>query len=215
MSPILTARARRCTPKLGHKTDLLPTNISDFVTPKSVQTVEVQDLEEPPRLDLADTLYVIEISQPYFIFIIVFLSDLKLAMPPETHTAILTCLKPVTCPDPNYANTNIKRYLYDTSRRPLSPYFETPFVPLFPRNPSPDHTGNRPAPMGLTGLSDLPSHASTVKLEGEEMDLINEHMRVVDGWRTLPANPLFRVISETCCRNLRAIVSDDSSIRSK
>jgi hypothetical protein len=118
-------------------------------------------------------------------------------MPPETHVAMVTFLKPVTCPDPNYANTNIKRYLNDTSPRPLSPHLEAPFVPLFPRNPLPDHTGptsNRPAPMGLTGVSDLPSHASTVKLEGEEMDLINEHMRVVDGWRTLPANPLFFVL---------------------
>jgi hypothetical protein len=186
MSPLLTACSRRETPQLGLKKfpEFTYTQLANFVDAKLVQAVEVEQLQDPPVPDVTDAMY------PQFSANVdvtkVNCSDLKFAMSAEDRPRIVSLLKPITDHiEPTHLNQHQNAFLRSSSPTILPPRNESP-MPLFPRERMPGRI-NVPiyngASMGLASVSALPCLLPDMKVEDKEVELLDEYMRVVDGWR--------------------------------
>ncbi|KIM77149.1 hypothetical protein PILCRDRAFT_825707 [Piloderma croceum F 1598] len=177
MSPILTTRAIRDTPKLGSSVALksIPKSQDDVL--KSFKRVDSEVIEEPPRAKLEDAL------------------NLRLAIDSKSHSSMVS-LFALSFPQmfPPHVNLHINSFLYSDSALPALSQPE--FVPTFARvgrlggaqelhTVKFDHPSISNALWGL--LLMLPELAV---VEDEDNDLYKQHMVIIDGWQTLaPSSP--------------------------
>jgi hypothetical protein len=188
VSPLLTACARRETPQLGLKkfSEFTYTQLANFVDSKLVQAVEVEQPQDPPVPDVTDAMY--RLFSANVDVTKVDCSDFKFAMPAEDRPRVVSLLKPITDRiGSTYSNEHQNAFLRSSSPTVLPPRDESPVMPLFPRERIPGRA-NVPiyhgTSIGLANISALPSLLPDMKVENEEVELLDEHMRVVDGWRT-------------------------------
>ncbi|KAJ7273096.1 hypothetical protein C8J57DRAFT_1715378 [Mycena rebaudengoi] len=177
MSPILTTRAIRETPRLGtHKfLKSLPPLYADFISSQEIKTVEVETMLEP-SVKTDEVL------------------NTNWRLRPEEHEPVRSLLRAVLAPriGPGYKNRHL-----DFAARPNSPSIPDqlpapPFIPIFPR--SAKRGGgirhDAPAPLGLKNIANLPALIlPPVKVEQLEPDLHTQNMVVVDGWQAYKSSP--------------------------
>ncbi|KAJ6582851.1 hypothetical protein B0H10DRAFT_2098031 [Mycena sp. CBHHK59/15] len=178
MSPILTTRAMRETPRLGEHKFLksLPPSSSGFLSAQNFSTVEVAAVLEP-SVKPEDVLHT------------------NWRLRPDEHEAVRSLLRSTVSairPRREYKNRHL-----DPCSRPASPPIlcqvpEPPFIPIFPRRSRPGG-GIReedPPPSGLKGIACLPAVVlPPVKMEEIEPDLHKQNMVVVDGWQAYQSSP--------------------------
>ncbi|KAJ7460988.1 hypothetical protein B0H11DRAFT_160147 [Mycena galericulata] len=176
MSPILTTRARRETPRPGTNRFLntLPPSHPDFLLSQAIILVENEPVLEP-SVKQDDVL------------------NIHWQLRPEEHDAVRSLLRSVLAARPKGQNN---RHL-DPRIRPDSPPIpprvpDPPFIPIFPRRRragSGVREGN-PTPSGLEDIISLPAVIlPPVKVEELEPDLYKQNMVIVDGWHAYRSSP--------------------------
>ncbi|KAJ7168264.1 hypothetical protein C8R43DRAFT_983743 [Mycena crocata] len=170
MSPILTTRAIRETPRLGTNTFLksLPHSHREFLSSQTVLPVDVEPVSEPSvkQDDVLDTTW---------------------RLRPEEHEAIRSLLQSIR--PKGYKNRHL-----DPCARPDSPPIasripDPPFIPIFPRRGRAG-SGVREPTSDLQGVENLPTVIlPPVKIEELEPDLHEQNMVIVDGWHAYKSSP--------------------------
>ncbi|KAF7294720.1 hypothetical protein MIND_01009300 [Mycena indigotica] len=178
--PVLSARARRETPRPGAKlfSKSLPNSHNQFLHSQAIQPVVVEPVVEElvKRDDVLDVVWKLRQDQRE-----------------DVRAALLGVMVPMK----KYKNRHL-----DFSSRPESPPlrtrdYEPEFIPIFPRRRrvgSGVREGD-PPPLGLGSLKDLSAMIlPPVKLEEVEPDFCTQNMIIVNGWsafcRSFP-NQLF------------------------
>ncbi|KAH7924783.1 hypothetical protein BV22DRAFT_482999 [Leucogyrophana mollusca] len=173
MSPVLTSRARRETPKPGSGVAIasIPRSKHDVLDLIKIKPVENEPMAEPPSPKLDDFL------------------NPRLTIDKATHGSMVALVKsiPTLCPPPNegYLNPAINAFLRCDSPPPLRLRCQSP--PLFARSKLPgnkQHASTEDsARSGLDSFADLPAILPPERVDDDdEADLNTEHMLVVDGW---------------------------------
>ncbi|KAG2358874.1 hypothetical protein BDR07DRAFT_1611638 [Suillus spraguei] len=168
MTPILTNRARRQTPKAGFNAlrASLPRTQPALFEHTGIKPVVVAQIEDSDIPDLEEVL------------------DVRLAIESTTRTCILSLFKLANPPaQPTETNVHVTSFLRANSpplqiQRPLSP-------PLFPRSKaSPDSLWT-----GIANAKDIVGRLNAVPApipEELEDDVDSVNMSIVDGWAVLP-----------------------------
>ncbi|KZT30993.1 hypothetical protein NEOLEDRAFT_1238155 [Neolentinus lepideus HHB14362 ss-1] len=184
MSPILTRRAMRQTPKPGQLTAdelKLPETNANMLKKFSFQPIDNEPIEETP----VNTEEVLQ---------------LKPTVDTEMCTSIKKLLQtiPTICgvraTGKEYINPGADEFLR-TSSPPPALHLEEEFVPLFPRSRHPkagpsSKDDQKTTSLGLGSMVDLPAMIPRVEvIEEEERDLFKQHMKVIDGWNAYVHSP--------------------------
>ncbi|KAG2069458.1 hypothetical protein BDR04DRAFT_1078066 [Suillus decipiens] len=168
MTPILTNRARRQTPKAGSNAlrASLPRTQPALFEHAGIKSVVVAQIEDSDIPDLEDVL------------------NVRLAIESTTRTCILSLFKSANPPaQSTETNVHVTSFLRANSpplqiQRPLSP-------PLFPRSKaSPDSLWT-----GIANAKDIVGRLNAVPApvpEELEDDVDDVNMSIVDGWAVLP-----------------------------
>ncbi|KDQ63007.1 hypothetical protein JAAARDRAFT_202531 [Jaapia argillacea MUCL 33604] len=170
MSPILTRKALRETPRIGSNkfTNSLPDSFAEFIASHRIKTVAEEDIPDPPTVNLEDAL------------------NLKLQLEPPTQELIRKFLKVIPSlsrPRQPQVNRNVQEFLRAESPPLNQIRYASP--PIFARDcrPGSSRPLGVPHPSGLKGMMDISAMMPKVKVEEENEDLYMQHMLVVDGWR--------------------------------
>ncbi|TFK56839.1 hypothetical protein OE88DRAFT_1730282 [Heliocybe sulcata] len=184
MSPILTRRAMRQTPKLGQLTtddSKLPENNTDMLKKHAIKPIDNSPMEEP-HIKMEEVL------------------RLKPTLDADMHASIKMMIRAVPsisgprAGNKDYLNTAADQFLRSSSPPPMLHLAEE-FVPLFPRSRHPRASTStkdekKTAPLGLGSMADLPAVIPRVEAKEEpEEDLFRQHMKVIDGWNAYVHSP--------------------------
>ncbi|KAJ7118748.1 hypothetical protein C8R44DRAFT_789150 [Mycena epipterygia] len=176
MSPILTTRAIRETPRAGTSKFLksLPPSSAEFLLSQAIKPIGTEPVLEPSvkQDDVLNTNW---------------------RLHPGEHDAVRSLLRSVLAARPKeYKNRHLDFYTRPDSPPLPSPLPEAPFIPIFPRR-SRAGSGVRqgdPTPSGLKGIVSLPAVIlPPVKMEEVEPDLQEQNMVIVNGWQAYKSSP--------------------------
>ncbi|KAJ7739636.1 hypothetical protein DFH07DRAFT_839946 [Mycena maculata] len=173
MSPILTTRAIRETPKPGSNKflDSLSLSHREFLSSQAIKNVPIEPILDPP------------VKQDEIL-------NTNWRLLPQEQDAVRSLLRSVFAPRPKgYKNRHL-----DPCARPDSPPVpsrvpEPPFIPIFPRR---HRAGNgiREHDTGLTDIISLPAVIlPPAKVEELEPDLYKQNMVIVNGWHAYKSSP--------------------------
>ncbi|KAJ7063510.1 hypothetical protein C8F01DRAFT_1133304 [Mycena amicta] len=175
ISPVLSARARRETPRLGAKlfSESLPTSHARFLRAQAIDPVGIDSVvEEHVKQD--DVL------------------DVAWRLRQDQREGVRARLLGVLTQTKEYKNRHL-----DFVSRPESPPlrnrdYEPHFLPIFPRRRrvgSGVREGD-PPPSGLRDIQSLPGVIlPRVKVEEIEPELHSQHMVVINGWNAVQSSP--------------------------
>ncbi|KAJ7491272.1 hypothetical protein FB451DRAFT_1222613 [Mycena latifolia] len=173
MSPILTRRATRETPRPASNKFLksLPHSHPEFLASQAIKPLEIESVLEP------------SVKQDEVL-------NTNFRLSTEEQNAVRSLVRSVLAPRPKGCKN---RYL-DLCARPDSPPLpsrvpEAPFIPIFPRRRRAG-SGVRegsPTPSGLKGLPAV--IPPPVKVEELEPELHEQNMVIVDGWHAYRSSP--------------------------
>ncbi|KAF9245706.1 hypothetical protein BU15DRAFT_58684 [Melanogaster broomeanus] len=184
MSPILTNRARRETPKLGSSMarESIPRTEPTLIAFLGLRSLSIKSVEDLPGPATDDVL------------------DLHFALDSSTRAEVRQFLQSVLAPPTGQRSRdrfdhtpNVDTFLWSGSPPRCRPRLESP--PLFPRSTRPGHAGVKNNPKSRTMEENNVDHISTIVsmlkhappeiIESEDGDINGQHMEVVNGWTTL------------------------------
>ncbi|KAF7304941.1 hypothetical protein MKEN_01208400 [Mycena kentingensis (nom. inval.)] len=175
LEPILTARARRETPRPGTHafTSSLPASHALFLDAQTIRAMPVEPISEEivKEEDVLDTGWKVS---------------------PDEREGVRKLLLSVLVAPKEYKNRHL-----DPAARPDSPpprlrEYEPEFVPIFPRRRRVVGAMKQAEPplAGLNRIAELPAAIlPPVKVEELDLPLHEQHMVVIDGWQAIRSSP--------------------------